>query len=90
MGFLLRFGRFQRFDRLLAPDEDWINFVRENNQLAQRQQRHGFDLSVAGVFLIVFSYRCGKAFPLSISWLSGFSGLLIDQQRLLFLSHNLL
>ena len=51
---LARLGGFQSLDGLLAADEDRIDLVRKDDQLAQGQERYGFALSVAAVFLIVF------------------------------------
>ena len=50
---LLRLGGFQSLNRLLAADEDWIDFVWEYNQFAQREQWNHVRRCIAVIFFIV-------------------------------------
>ena len=58
---LARLGGFQRLDRLLAADEDRINLVREDDQLAQGQQRNRFALPSRPSFLSFLSLSLRKS-----------------------------
>src|SRR6202030_4325227 len=50
---LLRFGGFQSLNRLLAADEDWIDFVWEYDQFAQREQWDHVRRCILIIFLVV-------------------------------------
>ena len=84
---LLRLGGFQSLDGLLAADEDWIDFVWEYDQFAQREQWDHVRRCIAIIFFVIAKKHL---VDLKSPELCGFGGLLIDQQRLLLLSNHFL
>ncbi len=50
---LLRLGGFQSLYGFLAADEDWIDFMRKNDQFSKRKKRNDITRSIAIIFFVV-------------------------------------
>ena len=86
--FLQVLGLFERLYRLMPSHEDWINFVRKNNEFTQRQQRNYLRRRIVTIvfFIVAKEHLIYRVSPNS----GGLGGFLVDQQRRFLLTYYLL